>query len=64
MMPAYQTNPTLSVKVINFKPLAPHCCGFESRQGLCILSCEEAIQLAYGTSMVLLRYSFVPVIMH
>jgi hypothetical protein len=34
----------------SFKPLAPHRCGFESRQGLWILSCEEAIQQAYGTS--------------
>jgi hypothetical protein len=33
---------------------------FESRQGLSILSCEEAIQLAYGTSVVLLRCPFVP----
>jgi hypothetical protein len=45
-------------------PLAPHRCGFESRQGLWILSCEEAIQLAYGTSVVLLRCPFVPEIMH
>jgi hypothetical protein len=52
------------VNVVDFKPLAPHCCGFESRQGLCILSCEEAIQLAYGTSVVLLRCPFVPEIMH
>jgi hypothetical protein len=29
-----------------------------------VLSCEEAIQLAYGTSMVLLRCPFVPEIMH
>jgi hypothetical protein len=41
------------VKVVDFEPLAPHHCGFEFRQGLCILSCEEAIQLAYGTSVVL-----------
>jgi hypothetical protein len=47
-----------------FKPLAPHRCRFESRLGLWILSCEEAIQLAYGTSVVLLRYLFVPEIMH
>jgi hypothetical protein len=33
-----------------------------TRQGLWILSCEEAIQLAYGTSVVLLRYRFVPII--
>jgi hypothetical protein len=45
-------------------PLAPHRCGFESRQGLWILLCEEAIQLAYGMSVVLLRYPFVPEIMH
>jgi hypothetical protein len=32
---------------IFFKPLAPHCCVFESGQELRILSCEEAIQLAY-----------------
>jgi hypothetical protein len=29
-----------------------------------ILSCEEAIQLAYGTSVVLLGCTFVPEIMH
>jgi hypothetical protein len=52
------------VKVVDFKPLAPHRCGFESRQGLWILSFEEAIQLAYGTSVVLLRCPFVPEIMH
>jgi hypothetical protein len=52
------------VKVVDFKQLAPHRCGFESRQGLRILSCEEAIQLAYGMSVVLLRCPFVPEIMH
>jgi hypothetical protein len=52
------------VKVIDFKPLAPHRCGFESRQELWILSCEEVIQLAYGTSMVPFRCLFVPEIMH
>jgi hypothetical protein len=31
--------------------IAPHCCGAESRQGLWILSCEEAIQLAYEMSL-------------
>jgi hypothetical protein len=51
------------VTVVDFKPLALHGCGFESRQGLLILSCEEAIQLAYVTSVVLLRYPFVPEIM-
>jgi hypothetical protein len=37
------------VKVVDFKSHAPHRCRFESRQGLWNLSCEEAIQLAYGT---------------
>jgi hypothetical protein len=41
-----------------------HLCGFKSRQGLWILSCEEAIQLAYGTSVVLLRCPFVSEIIH
>jgi hypothetical protein len=52
------------VKVVDFKPLALHHCGFESRQGLGILSCEEAIQLAYGTSLVLLRCPLMSEIMH
>jgi hypothetical protein len=52
------------VKDVDFKPLAPHRCGFISRQGLWIHSCEEIIQLAYRTSMVLLRTLFVPEIMH
>jgi hypothetical protein len=47
------------VLITTFKPLAPHHCGFESRLGLWILSCEEAIQLAYRTSVVLLGYPFV-----
>jgi hypothetical protein len=51
------------VKTVDFKPLAPHRCGFESQLGLWILSCEEAIQLAYGTSVVLLRCPTVPEIM-
>jgi hypothetical protein len=51
------------VKVVDFKPLAPHCCGFESQKGLWILSWEEAIKLAYGTSVVLLRCLFMPEIM-
>jgi hypothetical protein len=52
------------VKVVDFKPVAPHHCGFESRQGHWILSCEEAIELAYGTSVVLFRCPFVPEIIH
>jgi hypothetical protein len=50
--------------VVDFKPLAPHRCKFESRKGVWIFSYEEAIQLAYGTSVVLLRCPFVPEIMH
>jgi hypothetical protein len=52
------------VKVVDFKPLAPHRCGFEFQQGLWILSCVEAIQLAYGMSVVLLRCPFMPEKMH
>jgi hypothetical protein len=52
------------VKVIDFKPLAPHLCGFESQKGLWNLSCEKAIQQAYGTSVVLLRCPFVPEIIN
>jgi hypothetical protein len=37
------------IKVVDFKPLVPHHCGFKSCKGLCILSCEEAIQLACDT---------------
>ena len=49
-------------RVVDLKSLASDHCGFDSRQGLWILSCEEAIQLAYGT--VLLRCPLVPEIMH
>jgi hypothetical protein len=52
------------VRVVDFKILALHLCGLEYRQGLWILSCEEAIQLAYGTSVVLLGCQLVPEIMH
>ena len=40
--------------------LAPYRCGFESRCGLWVLSCdsEKAIQLAYGTWMILLRLRY------
>jgi hypothetical protein len=47
------------VKIVYFKPLAPHRCGFESRQGPWIL-----FQLAYGKSVVLSRCPFVPEIIH
>jgi hypothetical protein len=52
------------VIVVDFKLLTPYRCGFKSWQGLWILLCEEAIQLAYGMSVVLLRCPFVPEIMH
>ena len=39
---------TQVLKVIDIKSLASHCYGFESLQGLWILSCEETIQPAYG----------------
>jgi hypothetical protein len=48
------------IKVIDFKPFAPHRCGFESWQGLWNIAFEEAIQLAYGTSVVLPRCPFLP----
>ena len=44
------------VRVVDIESLAPHHYWFESNQGLWTLSCKEAIQLAYGTSAVLLRY--------
>ena len=50
------------VRVVDLESLAPHHCGFEFPKGL--LSCEEAIQLAYGTLMVLFRCPLVPEIMH
>jgi hypothetical protein len=52
------------VKIVDSKLLALHRCGFKSVQRLWILSCEETIQLAYGTSVVLLRCQFVSEIMH
>jgi hypothetical protein len=35
------------VMVVDFKPIAPHHCGFKFQKGFGILSCEEAVQLAY-----------------
>jgi hypothetical protein len=49
---------------VDFKPLDPRCCDFESQQGLLIPSCDEVIRIAYGTSVVLLRCPFVPEIIH
>ena len=51
-------------RVVDLESLALHRCGFKSRKGLWILSCDEPIQLAYGTSDVLLRCLFKPEIMH
>jgi hypothetical protein len=60
----HNSDTTRVVKVVDFKPLAPHRCGCVSWQRLWILSCEEAIQLAYGTAVVLLRRPLVPEVMH
>ena len=51
-------------QVVDFQSLTPHHCWFKSHQGLLILSCEEAIQLAFRKSVVLLRCLFVPEMMH
>jgi hypothetical protein len=48
--PCYRGGRSRMVKVL--KPLAPHRCGFKFRKGLWILSCEEAMKLGYGTSVV------------
>ena len=50
-------------RVVYFKSLAHQYYRCESHQGLWILSLEEAIQLAYGMSVVLLECLFVPEIM-
>jgi hypothetical protein len=52
------------LRPLNSNHLAPYRCGFESHKGPWIFSCEEAIQLAYETSVVLLRRPFVPGIIH
>ena len=44
------------VMAVDFESLVPHSCGFVSRQGLDSFIYEEAIQLAYETSVVLPRY--------
>jgi hypothetical protein len=50
------------VKVVDFKPLAPYRCGFESRHREFGFFYER--ELAFGTTVVLLRCPFVPEIMH
>jgi hypothetical protein len=51
------------VKVVDFKSLAPSPLWFQFRKAT-LDSFKEAIQLAYGTSVVLLRCPFGPEIMH
>ena len=51
------------VRVVDLELVAPHCCGFNSRERFRMFSCEEAVQLAYGMSMVLLTCPLVPEIM-
>ena len=50
--------------LVDIESLDPHHYGFESHQGLLILSCEEVIQVAYGMFVVLLRFWLMPKIMH
>ena len=51
--------------VDDLESLAIHHCGFESRQGLLyFFSCEEAIQLAYGKSVILHKCPLGLEIMH
>ena len=45
------------VRVVDLESLAP--VGSNPARDVWILSCEEAIQLAYGTSVVLLRFPLV-----
>ena len=48
------------VRDIDLVSLAHDCYRFESHQGFWILSCEEAIQIAYEMLVVLLRCLLVP----
>jgi hypothetical protein len=50
------------VKVVDLRSQVPHHCRFDPHSGR-NLSCEEAIQLAYGRSVVLPRCPLVPEIM-
>jgi hypothetical protein len=53
------------LKIVDFKPLASNGCRFKSQQGLWILSCEEAIQLAYRSGWFYFMYvPFLSEIMH
>ena len=51
------------VRVVDLESLAPPRCVFLS-SGTWIISCEEAIQLVYETSVILLRCLLLPEIMH
>jgi hypothetical protein len=53
-----KVRPFQRIKVVAFKPVAPHRCGFKSCKGFWIISCEEDILLAYGRSTVLLWRPF------
>ena len=53
----------LSNRGVDFESLAPHRFELESHLGL-DYSCDEAIQLAYGMLVVLLRCWLVPDIIH
>ena len=39
-------------RVVDLDSLSSHRCGFEFRQGLWILPCDEAIQVPYGTVII------------
>ena len=52
------------VRVVNIESFVPGHCGFNSCKGLLTLSWEEAIQIAYGTSVVLFRCPLLHEIMH
>ena len=48
------------VRVVDLESFAPYRFGFESHQVLWIRTCEETIQLAHGTFVVLLRFPLMP----
>jgi hypothetical protein len=52
------------IKVADFQSLGFYCSGFKSYKGFWILSCEEAIQLAYRMSELLLRCKLLSEIMN
>ena len=52
------------VTAVDLESLAYHRYGLNPARGLWSLSCEEVIQLAYGTSLVLHNFLLVPERMH